>query len=169
MVSTPQDVAFLDARKAIGLFQTVKVPITGIIENMSSFHLPRLPAGDPDLRPAAGSRPPPSAMGLPFLGEIPIDLAIRIGGDEGAPLVAGHPDSPQTKAFIEMARALTAEGRSESPAGVPGTIAARQAGDPVQEAEGAQVALVQPGGGEDLVLGVVAERGSRRCARPGSG
>ena len=54
IVSTPQDVAFLDARKAIGLFQTVKVPIAGIIENMSSFHLPRLPHRDAHLRPRRG-------------------------------------------------------------------------------------------------------------------
>jgi len=105
IVSTPQDVAFLDARKAIGLFQTVKVPVAGIIENMSSFHCPSCHAETP-IFGHGGVRAAAQRMGLPFLGEIPIDLQIRMGGDEGTPLVAGHPGSPQTAAFLKMARTL---------------------------------------------------------------
>ncbi len=105
IVSTPQDVAFLDARKAIGLFQTVKVPITGVVENMSSFHCPQCHA-ETQIFGHGGVKAAAERMGLPFLGEVPIDLAIRVGGDSGVPLVAAHPDSPQTKAFIAMARTL---------------------------------------------------------------
>ena len=106
VVSTPQDVAFLDARKAIGLFQTVKVPILGIVENMSIFHCPSCHTETP-IFGHGGVRAAAGRLGLPFLGEIPIDLAIRVGSDEGVPLVAGHPESPQALAFMEMARALT--------------------------------------------------------------
>ena len=105
VVSTPQDVAFLDARKAIGLFQTVKVPVVGIIENMSSFHCPSCHA-ETAIFGHGGVRLAAERMKLPFLGEIPIDLAIRVGSDEGVPLVAGHPGSPQAAAFLKMARTL---------------------------------------------------------------
>jgi ATP-binding protein involved in chromosome partitioning len=106
VVSTPQDVAFLDARKAIGLFQTVKVPILGIIENMSSFHCPHCHT-ETAIFGHGGVKAAAERMGLPFLGEIPIDLAIRLGSDEGVPLVVGYPDSPQTLAFMHMARTLS--------------------------------------------------------------
>jgi ATP-binding protein involved in chromosome partitioning len=105
IVSTPQDVAFLDARKAIGLFQTVKVPIVGVVENMSSFLCPGC-GKETQIFGHGGVKAAAKRMDLPFLGEIPIDLAIRQGGDEGTPLVAAHPDSPQTKAFLAMARTL---------------------------------------------------------------
>lgn len=105
IVSTPQDVAFLDARKAIGLFQTVKVPVAGVVENMSSFICPGCQK-ETQIFGHGGVKAAAKRMGLPFLGEVPIDLAIRVGGDEGVPLVAGHPDSPQTKAFLAMAKAL---------------------------------------------------------------
>jgi ATP-binding protein involved in chromosome partitioning len=105
IVSTPQDVAFLDARKAIGLFQTVKVPITGVVENMSSFICPGCQK-ETQIFGHGGVKAAAKRMDLPFLGEIPIDLAIRIGGDEGVPLVAAHPASPQSLAFMDMARKL---------------------------------------------------------------
>jgi len=105
VVSTPQDVAFLDAKKAIGFFQTAELPILGIVENMSSFICPSCHTetqifGHGTIRAAA------ARMGLPFLGEVPIDLELRKGGDEGIPLVIGHPDSPQSLVFMDMARAL---------------------------------------------------------------
>jgi len=106
VVSTPQDVAFLDARKAIGLFQTVKVPILGIVENMSSFHCPTCHT-ETQIFGHGGVKAAAARMELAFLGEVPIDLDIRIGSDEGTPLVAGFPDSPQTLAFMAMARTLT--------------------------------------------------------------
>ncbi len=105
IVSTPQDVAFLDAKKAIGMFSTVKVPVVGIIENMSSFLCPGC-GKETQIFGHGGVREAAARMRLPFLGEVPIDLAIREGGDSGSPLVAAHPDSPQTRVFREMAEAL---------------------------------------------------------------
>jgi ATP-binding protein involved in chromosome partitioning len=98
-------VAFLDAKKAIGMFATVKVPVVGIIENMSSFICPGC-GQETQICGHGGVRDAAARMKLPFLGEIPIDLAIREGGDSGQPLVAAHPDSPQTKVFQAMAKTL---------------------------------------------------------------
>ena len=105
VVSTPQDVAFLDAKKAIGLFDVVKVPIIGVIENMSSFICPHC-KGETQIFGHGGVRAAAQKMDLPFLGEVPIDLELRAGGDQGTPLVISHPDSPQSKVFGEMASAL---------------------------------------------------------------
>lgn len=105
IVSTPQDVAFLDAKKAIGMFGTVKVPILGIIENMSSFICPGC-GKETQIFGHGGVKAAAARMNLPFLGEVPIDLSIREGGDSGSPLVAAHPDSPQTRVFRAMADAL---------------------------------------------------------------
>ncbi len=105
IVSTPQDVAFLDAKKAIGMFGTVKIPVLGIIENMSSFICPGCGL-ETQIFGHGGVRAAASRMNLPFLGEVPIDLAIREGGDSGKPFVNEHPDSPQTQAFRAMAETL---------------------------------------------------------------
>ncbi|BDU70542.1 iron-sulfur cluster carrier protein [Geothrix oryzae] len=105
IVSTPQDVAFLDAKKAIGMFGTVKVPVLGIIENMSSFICPGC-GQETQIFGHGGVKAAAVRMELPFLGEVPIDLAIREGGDSGKPFVAEHPQSPQTKVFQDMADTL---------------------------------------------------------------
>jgi ATP-binding protein involved in chromosome partitioning len=105
IVSTPQDVAFLDAKKAIGMFGTVKVPIVGVIENMSSFLCPGC-GKETQIFGHGGVKAAALRMGLPFLGEVPIDLAIREGGDSGEPLVVAHPDSPLTTVFQGMAESL---------------------------------------------------------------
>jgi len=108
IVSTPQDVAFLDAKKAIGMFGTVKVPILGIIENMSSFLCPSC-GEETQIFGHGGVKKAAIRMEIPFLGEVPIDLAIREGGDSGKPFVAEHPESIQTKVFQAMAETLKAE------------------------------------------------------------
>jgi ATP-binding protein involved in chromosome partitioning len=105
IVSTPQDVAFLDAKKAIGMFGTVKIPVLGIIENMSSFICPGC-GQETQIFGHGGVKAAAARMDLPFLGEVPIDLAIREGGDSGKPFVSEHPDSPQTTAFQAMAETL---------------------------------------------------------------
>jgi len=105
IVSTPQDVAFLDAKKAIGMFGTVKVPILGIIENMSSFLCPGCGL-ETQIFGHGGVKAAAQRMDLPFLGEVPIDLAIRESSDNGLPLVAAHPESAQTRVFQEMAARL---------------------------------------------------------------
>jgi len=107
VVSTPQDVAFLDAKKAIGFFKTVETPIVGVIENMSSFLCPHC-KGETHIFGHGGVKAAAQQMSLPFLGEVPIDLEIRLGSDQGTPLVVGHPDSPQSRVFMEMASSLKA-------------------------------------------------------------
>lgn len=102
IVSTPQDVAFLDAKKAIGLFQTAKIPVVGVVENMSSFLCPHCEK-ETHIFGHGGVRTATQRLGLPFLGEVPIDLQIRTGSDEGTPLVVSHPQSPQARVFMEMA------------------------------------------------------------------
>ncbi|HJW09763.1 MAG TPA: Mrp/NBP35 family ATP-binding protein [Holophagaceae bacterium] len=108
VVSTPQDVAFLDAKKAIGMFGTVKVPVLGLIENMSSFICPEC-RHETQIFGHGGVKAAAERMGLPFLGEVPIDLAIREGGDSGTPLVEAFPESPQTAVFMDMATKLRAQ------------------------------------------------------------
>jgi len=105
VVSTPQDVAFLDAKKAIGLFQTAKIPVVGVVENMSSFLCPHCEQ-ETHIFGHGGVHTAALRMDLPFLGEVPIDLQIRTGSDEGTPLVVAHPESPQAKVFMGMAEEL---------------------------------------------------------------
>ena len=105
VVSTPQDVAFLDAKKAIGMFNVVQVPVLGMIENMSSYVCPKC-GEETQIFGHGGVKKAAERMALPFLGEIPIDLAIREGGDNGKPLVMANPDSPQAKGFHAIAKGL---------------------------------------------------------------
>jgi len=103
IVSTPQDIAFLDAKKAIGMFRAVQVPILGVIENMSSFICPNCGFESP-IFGRGGVRRATQSMNLQFLGEIPIDMQIRTTGDTGAPIAALHPDSPQGNIFSDIAK-----------------------------------------------------------------
>jgi ATP-binding protein involved in chromosome partitioning len=105
VVSTPQDVAFLDAKKAIAMFGSVNVPILGVIENMSSFVCPSCQM-ETQIFGHGGVRMAAQRMGLPFLGEIPIDLQIRSTSDQGTPIAAAHPNSPQSLVFGEMAEKI---------------------------------------------------------------
>lgn len=105
LVSTPQDVAIADAVKARSMFDRVSVPILGIVENMSDFVCPHCTKSTP-IFASGGTARAAEAMGIPLLGRIPLDLAIRMGGDKGAPVTAEYPDSPQAQAFREMARTV---------------------------------------------------------------
>ncbi len=109
LVSTPQDVALLDARKALDMFAKTKVPVLGIVENMSSYICPNC-GHEAHIFGHGGARAEAEKLGLPFLGEIPLDLSIRLAGDEGTPVVAGRPDSPEARAFRGVARRLIAGG-----------------------------------------------------------
>ncbi len=102
LVSTPQDVALADVIRAKLMFDKVSIPILGIVENMSSFICPHCRA-ETQIFAHGGARIAAEKMGIRFLGEIPIDLAIREGGDRGQPIVAGAPESPQAKAFLAVA------------------------------------------------------------------
>lgn len=107
VVSTPQDVALLDARKAMDMFRTLKTPILGLIENMSLYICPNC-GHEAHLFGHGGVRAEAEELGLPFLGSLPIDLATRIGGDEGRPVAAG--DGPMANAYRQIARGLIAGG-----------------------------------------------------------
>ena len=108
IVTTPQEVSLLDSKKGLAMFQKVHVPVLGIIENMSSFVCPHCQERT-DIFSHGGGRKAAEALGVPFLGEIPIDPAIRSGGDAGRPLMDTAPDSPQADAFRRIADAVTAQ------------------------------------------------------------
>jgi ATP-binding protein involved in chromosome partitioning len=103
LVSTPQDVALSDVIRAKLMFDKVSIPILGIVENMSSFVCPHCRKDTP-IFSHGGAATAAEKMGIRFLGEVPIDLAIREGGDHGVPIVSGAPDSPQAEAFLTVAR-----------------------------------------------------------------
>jgi ATP-binding protein involved in chromosome partitioning len=108
IVCTPQDVALLDARKALDMFDKLKVPVLGIVENMSAYVCPNC-GHEAHIFGHGGARAEAERLGLPFLGEIPLDIAIRLSGDGGVP-VAADPDSPEARGFRAVARRLVAGG-----------------------------------------------------------
>jgi ATP-binding protein involved in chromosome partitioning len=105
IVTTPQDVALIDAKKGVLMFQKLEVKILGIIENMSFFICPHC-HGKTDIFSEGGGRREASRLNVPFLGEIPIDPTVRVGGDGGVPVVIDHPDSEVSKAFLNAAKTL---------------------------------------------------------------
>jgi ATP-binding protein involved in chromosome partitioning len=107
IVTTPQDVALSDVLKAIGMFEKVKIPILGIVENMSYFICPHCQHRT-EIFKYGGGRVAAQRMTIPFLGEIALDPAIPIGSDAGEPIVVKAPDSPQTKQFHEVAGQVAA-------------------------------------------------------------
>lgn len=98
IVSTPQDIALLDARKAIGMFNKTNVPILGIIENMSYFLCPNCGERS-EIFGHGGARKDAEKLGIPFLGEVPLDLIVRETSDSGEPIVITQPDSEQAKNY----------------------------------------------------------------------
>lgn len=105
IVTTPQDVALQDAMKGLLMFQKLEVPVLGIVENMSYFVCPHCGQRTEVFDHGGGEREA-KRMGVPFLGEVPLDLAIRVGSDEGLPIVVKAPDSPQAQAFQRVAERL---------------------------------------------------------------
>ncbi len=106
-VTTPQEVALHDVRKGMMMFQKVNVPLLGIVENMSYFVCGHCGERTEIFSHGGGERAA-EKLGIPFLGRIPIDPAIRDGGDTGNPIVIANPDSPQAKAFREIAEKIAA-------------------------------------------------------------
>ena len=107
-VTTPQEVSLYDVRKGMAMFQKVNVPLLGIIENMSFFLCGH--CGErTDIFSHGGGERAASKLGVPFLGNIPIDPAIREGGDSGHPIVVANPASPQAAAFKQIAQKLVNE------------------------------------------------------------
>ncbi|MBI5463587.1 MAG: iron-sulfur cluster carrier protein ApbC [Ignavibacteriales bacterium] len=108
IVSTPQDVALADARKGLVMFNKVNVPVLGIIENMSYFICSHCGQRE-NIFDSGGGKRTAEELNVPFLGEIPIDTNVRVGGDQGNPIVHGKPDSPQSKIIRQIARNLAAQ------------------------------------------------------------
>lgn len=108
IVSTPQDIALIDAIKGINMFKRVNVPILGIIENMS-YYICEKCGHRADIFGHEGARKTAEAMGETFLGEIPLHYAIRENADNGTPIVFADPDSPHTQAYEEIAKKIIAK------------------------------------------------------------
>jgi ATP-binding protein involved in chromosome partitioning len=105
IVTTPQDVALADARKAVMMFRKTSTPVLGIVENMSYFIAPDT-GKRYDIFRHGGGRAAAEQLGVPFLGEVPIDPTICEGGDAGIPAASSASMSPQRDAFLELARAV---------------------------------------------------------------
>jgi ATP-binding protein involved in chromosome partitioning len=102
IVSTPQDLALIDARRGIAMFRRVNVPVLGIVENMSYFECPECGTRS-DIFGHGGARHEAERLGVPFLGEVPLHMTIREKSDAGLPVVATEPDGPHAKAYCEIA------------------------------------------------------------------
>jgi len=102
IVSTPQDIALLDARKGLNMFRKVDVPVLGIVENMSYFLCPHCGERS-DIFSHGGARREAERLGAEFLGEVPLHILIRETSDEGRPIVVSHPESAHAQIFRRMA------------------------------------------------------------------
>jgi ATP-binding protein involved in chromosome partitioning len=101
IVSTPQDLALIDARRGVAMFRRVNVPILGIVENMSYFECPSCGERS-DIFSHGGAQREAERMGVPFLGEVPLHMAIREKSDAGLPVVATEPDGPHAKIYRDI-------------------------------------------------------------------
>jgi ATP-binding protein involved in chromosome partitioning len=120
IVSTPQDLALIDARRGIAMFKRVNVPVLGIVENMSYFQCPQCGTRS-DIFGHGGARHEAERLGVPFLGEVPLHMAIRETSDSGLPVVATEPDGPHAQAY----RAIAAKVRDQLAGGGAGRAAPR--------------------------------------------
>ncbi len=116
IVSTPQDLALIDARKGINMFRRVDVPILGVIENMSYFLCPSCGTRS-DIFGYGGARQEADKLGVEFLGEVPLHMSIRELSDSGRPVVVSEPDGPHAGVFIEIARRCWAEAERQKSMG----------------------------------------------------
>jgi ATP-binding protein involved in chromosome partitioning len=103
LVTTPQDVALIDVIRAKQMFDKLMIPVLGIVENMSQFICPHCGKGT-HIFDHGGGKKASEHMDISFLGEVPLELKIRQGGDRGLPVVVGQPDSAEGLAFIELAK-----------------------------------------------------------------
>lgn len=108
IVTTPQDVALIDARKGLAMFRKVNVPVAGIVENMSGFVCPHCGA-ETDVFKRGGGERTADLLATAFLGRVPLDPAIVEGGDAGVPIVVAQPEGPHAAAFRRVAEAVAAE------------------------------------------------------------
>jgi ATP-binding protein involved in chromosome partitioning len=116
IVSTPQDIALLDARKGLNMFRKVDVPVLGIVENMSYFVCPHCGERS-DIFSHGGARREAEKMGAEFLGEVPLHILIRETSDDGRPIVVSHPESNHARVFLRIAARLAEKlGSAKRPA-----------------------------------------------------
>ena len=108
IVSTPQDLALIDARKGLNMFRKVNVPVLGIVENMSTFICPHCGERS-DIFGHGGAKSEAARLGVPFLGEVPLTMVVRETSDTGRPIVATDPTSPPAVAYREIAERTWAE------------------------------------------------------------
>jgi ATP-binding protein involved in chromosome partitioning len=108
LVTTPQEVSVADVRKAVGMFRQLNIPVLGVVENMSYFVCGHCHERT-DIFGTGGGRRMAEGMGIPFLGEVPIDTRVRSGGDEGKPIVVAAPDAPAAQAFQAVAGKVAAQ------------------------------------------------------------
>ena len=108
IVTTPQDIALIDARKGLAMFRKVEVPVLGIIENMAGFACPHCGEVTHIFKQGGGERTA-GVLDCPFLGSVPLDPAVVEGGDAGTPIVVSEPDGPHAEAFTGLAEAVAAE------------------------------------------------------------
>jgi len=101
IVTTPQEVALLDSRKSVSFARELKLPVMGIMENMSGFTCPHCGKQVAIFKVGGGERAA-KQLGVPFLGRVPFDLKVVLSGDDGIPIVLAHPDSPGAKALTEI-------------------------------------------------------------------
>jgi ATP-binding protein involved in chromosome partitioning len=102
LVTTPQEVALADVRRALRMFETVNVPVLGVVENMSYFVAPDTGTRY-NIFGEGGGRRLSEEYGVPYLGAVPLGMGVREGGDSGVPIVVGDPESPQSQAFRRVA------------------------------------------------------------------
>ena len=118
IVTTPQEIATLDARKALKMFEKVNVPVLGIVENMA-VHVCSNCGHAEHLFGQGGGEAMARQYGVPLLGSLPLDLRIREQGDAGTPVVAAAPDSPPARAYLAAAQALAAQLAARPRASIP--------------------------------------------------
>jgi ATP-binding protein involved in chromosome partitioning len=108
IVTTPQTVALLDARRGLKMFEQLGVPIIGIVENMSYFVPPDMPDKSYDIFGSKGGQNTATELGLPLLGCVPLEIPVREGGDRGLPIVVGDPNCASAKALVAIAQQVAA-------------------------------------------------------------
>lgn len=109
IVTTPQTVSLLDARRGLKMFQQLGINLLGIVENMSYFIPPDLPDKNYDLFGSGGGEKTATELGIPLLGCIPLEIALREGGDSGRPIVVSYPESSSAKALVKIAEQIAAK------------------------------------------------------------
>lgn len=109
IVTTPQTVALSDARRGLRMFQQLKVPVLGIVENMSYFIPPDMPDKKYDIFGSGGGEKAAEELGVPLIGCVPLEIDVRQGGDHGIPIVVKSPDSASAKALVDVAKAIAAK------------------------------------------------------------